>query len=327
MSNPHATFIFRVEADRAGTRLDTLVAAAIDDCSRSFAATLIRQGSITVDDSVKKPGYVLKSGETVVGTIPSPEAPRFSPEDIPLQILYEDAELLVVNKAPGMVVHPAPGHGQGTLANALLHHCPDLAGISGSLRPGIVHRLDKGTSGALVVAKTSRAMLRLADQFKSREIRKRYLALVYGVPKNQSGSIDQPIGRHPQDRKKMSVHTRTPRSALTYWQVHESFRGATLLELDIRTGRTHQIRVHCKSFGHPIIGDPVYFNRGDKKRLASVSDRLYRTVHMLDRQMLHAWKLSFDHPLTEKRMEVSAPVPDDMSRLLERFRSVSAEIA
>ena len=158
MPNPPTTFSFRVAADRAGVRLDILVAAEIDHCSRSFAATLIREGHIRVDGSAKKPGYLVKAGECVSGVLPSPEAPSFQPEKIPLEILYEDAELLVVNKAPGMVVHPAPGHFQGTLANALLHHCPDLAGISGCLRPGIVHRLDKDTSGALVVAKTSGAM-------------------------------------------------------------------------------------------------------------------------------------------------------------------------
>ncbi len=325
MSNPPSTFSFRVEADQAAVRLDTLVATEIDHCSRSFAATLIRQGHIRVNGSAKKPGYLMKAGELVSGVLPALEPPSFQPEEIPLEIIYEDAELLVVNKAPSMVVHPAPGHNQGTLANALLHHCPDLAGISGCLRPGIVHRLDKGTSGALVVAKTSRTMLRLSDQFKSRRIQKRYLGLVFGVPKAQSGTIDQPIGRHPQDRKKMSIHTRTPRAALTHWHVREAFVGSVLLELEICTGRTHQIRVHCKSIGHPIIGDPVYCNRGDKQRLRAVSDKLYQAVRKLDRQMLHAWKLSFVHPLTGKRLRVTAPLPEDMAHLLERFRSVSAQ--
>jgi 23S rRNA pseudouridine1911/1915/1917 synthase len=184
----------------------------------------------------------------------------------------------VVNKAPGMVVHPAPGHRTGTLVNALVHHCPDLAGISGSLRPGIVHRLDKDTSGALVVAKNSRAMHHLAAQFKSRTVRKKYLALVYGIPRDDAGSLDDPDWPSSGGSKKMSTTTHTPRSALTLWRVREQFAGACLLELDIRTGRTHQIRVHCKSMGHPVIGDPVYGNRGDKKRLAAVSSELGRAV-------------------------------------------------
>ncbi len=325
MSNPPSTFTFRVGHAQAGTRLDALVATEVDHCSRSFAATLIRQGCIFVDGSAKKPGYAVKAGEVVCGKIAPPEASSFLPENIPLQILYEDLELLVVNKAPGMVVHPAPGHRSGTLVNALVHHCPDLAGISGSLRPGIVHRLDKDTSGALVVAKNSRAMHHLAAQFKSRKVHKHYLALVYGVPRNDTGSVDEPIGRHPVDRKKMSVTTHTPRSALTLWRVREPFTGACLLELDIRTGRTHQIRVHCKSVGHPVIGDPVYGNRGDKKRLAVVSPELGRAVMALDRQMLHAWRISFSHPATGTRMTMEAPIPLDMSGLIDRFRDASSK--
>ncbi|WP_319408171.1 RluA family pseudouridine synthase [uncultured Desulfosarcina sp.] len=323
MSNPPSSFSFRVGHAQAGVRLDSLVATAIDYCSRSFAATLIRQGCITVDGSVKKPGYPVKPGETVSGKVPTPEVSSFLPENIPLHILYEDAELLVVNKQPGMVVHPAPGHSRGTLVNALMYHCPNLTGISGSLRPGIVHRLDKDTSGVLVVAKNTRAMHHLAAQFKSREVRKKYLALVYGIPGKDAGILDSPIGRHPEDRKKMSITTRTPRSALTKWRTLDKFPGASLLELDIRTGRTHQIRVHCKTMGHPVIGDPVYGNRGDKRRLASVSPEMSRAVMTLDRQMLHAWRLSFVHPVTEKKMIVEAPMPPEMVQLIDRFRVIS----
>lgn len=326
MPNPPSSFSFRVDQTRAGTRLDILVAAEIDHCSRSFAATLIRQGCIIVDGSAKKPGYPLKAGEIVSGRIIPPEAPSFLPEDIPLHILYEDAELLVVNKAPGMVVHPAPGHSGGTLVNALMHHCVDLEGICGSLRPGIVHRLDKDTSGVLVVAKNSRAMHHLTAQFKSREVRKLYLALVYGNPRVDKGRVDRPIGRHPVDRKVMSVMTRTPRSALTHWRVREQFAGACLLELDIRTGRTHQIRVHCKTMGHPVIGDAVYGNRGEKKRLAEASEEMRRAVMALDRQMLHAWRLWFTHPVSGERMTVQAPMPADMAELLDQFRAIAAHI-
>ncbi len=326
MSNPPSAFTFRVGHAQAGGRLDALVASEVDHCSRSFAATLIRQGCILVDGAAKKPGYAVKAGEVVCGKIAPPETSRFLPENIPLQILFEDPELLVVNKAPGMVVHPSPGHRSGTLVNALMHHCPGLAGISGSLRPGIVHRLDKDTSGALVVAKNSRAMHHLAAQFKSREVRKKYVALVYGNPRENTGSLDEPIGRHPVDRKKMSVTTHTPRSALTRWQVREQFKGACLLELDIHTGRTHQIRVHCKTMGHPVIGDPVYGNRGDKKRLASISPELGRLVVALDRQMLHAWRISFIHSATGERMTMEAPMPSDMTRLIVRFREISKKI-
>ncbi len=326
MSNPPSSFTFRVDHAQAGGRLDSLVSTEIDHCSRSFAATLIRQGCITVDGAVKKPGYPVKAGETVSGKIAPPEVCSFRPEAISLHILYEDPELLVVNKAPGMVVHPAPGHSEGTLVNALVYYCPDLAGISGSLRPGIVHRLDKDTSGALVVAKNSRSMHHLAAQFKSREVRKHYLAMVYGIPKEQTGTIDLAIGRHPVDRKKMSVSTRTPRSALTHWRVREKFFGACLLEVDIRTGRTHQIRVHGKAMGHPVIGDPVYGNRGDKKRLAAVSPELSRAAMAVDRQMLHAWRISFIHPVTGERMTMEAPIPTDMTGLIDRFRGISSKI-
>lgn len=325
MSNPPSSFAFHVGRTQAGIRLDTLVAAEIDHCSRSFAATLIRQGCIKVDGTTKKPGYLTKAGEAVSGEIIPPETPSFLPEAIPLHILYEDHELLVVNKTPGMVVHPAPGHSSGTLVNALVHHCTDLAGISGGLRPGIVHRLDKDTSGALVVAKNSRCMHHLADQFKSRRVRKLYWALVYGIPRDDRGTIELPLGRHPVDRKKMSVNTHTPRSALTYWRVRERFAGACLLEMDIRTGRTHQIRVHCKALGHPVIGDPVYFNRGAQKRLAAVSTGMHQAVMGLDRQMLHARQLAFVHPQTAEKMTLKAPLPDDMVRLLTRFRSIAAD--
>ncbi len=323
MSNPPSSFTFGVRHAQAAIRLDALVASEIDHCSRSFAATLIRQGCITVDGSAKKPAYPVKAGETVSGRIAPPETSSFLPEDIPLRIIYEDAELLVVNKAPGMVVHPAPGHRTGTLVNALMHHCSDLTGISGNLRPGIVHRLDKDTSGALVVAKNSRSMYHLAVQFKSREVRKYYLALVFGIPKSDAGTISFPIGRHPVDRKKMSINTRTPRSALTHWRIKERFIGASLLQMDIRTGRTHQIRVHCQVMGHPVIGDPVYGNRGARKCLADASDPMAQAEKTVDRQMLHAQRLEITHPVSGDPLAVEAPLPADMNDLIDRFRKIS----
>lgn len=325
MSHPNTpSFVLRVDVMRAGDRLDTFVASEVDHFSRSFAATLIRQGDITVDGCKKKPGYPIKPGETITGNITKPEIPDFHPEAIPLQVLFEDSDLIVVNKMPGMVVHPSPGHSSGTLVNALMHHCPDLQGISGNLRPGIVHRLDKDTSGALVAAKNSYAMNHLAEQFKAREIRKQYLALVYGVPKESAGTIELPIGRHPTNRKKMSVTTRAPRSALTHWSVRETFSGTCLLELDIRTGRTHQIRVHCQSMGHPVIGDLVYGNRGALKRLALISNAMEKTARSTHRQMLHAEMLQFTHPADGGRVTIHAPVPEDMSELIQRFRKISS---
>lgn len=307
----------------AGMRLDRVVAAAVGACSRSYAATLIRQGKITVDGFLKKPGYLVKVGQNVSGTLPPPEIPAFLPEAIPLQILYEDTELLVVNKPAGMVVHPAPGHNRGTLANAVMHHCPDLTGICGTLRPGIVHRLDKDTSGALVVAKNSTSMNHLAAQFKSRKVLKRYLAVVYGVPSRPAGTIDLPIGRHPLDRKKMSGNSRTARSALTHWRRLEVFKGACLLELEIHTGRTHQIRVHCQSMGHPVVGDPVYANRAYRNQLAGVSAETARALAATKRQMLHARLLSFVHPLSGTPISVQAPIPPDMIQLVEQFRRMA----
>ncbi len=300
--------------------MDTIIAIQIDNCSRSFAATLIRNGKITVDGRTKKPGYTVKVGEQIAGWIDPPQTPVFIPQDIALSILYEDDDLIVVNKTPGMVVHPAPGHSHGTLANALMYHCPDLAGISGSLRPGIVHRLDKDTSGVLVVAKTSLAMHHLSEQFKSRQVNKRYLALVFGAPEADHGRIDFPIGRHPQDRKKMSVNSRTPRAALTYWQVRERYNGACLLEIDLRTGRTHQIRVHCRAIGHPLIGDCVYGRRGDIKHLGQLNPGMKPIVETVNRQMLHAWQLKISHPATEQWLTFNAPLPDDMTRLIDCFR-------
>jgi 23S rRNA pseudouridine1911/1915/1917 synthase len=323
MTNPPSFFTFCVGKLQAGIRLDSLIAAEIEFCSRSFAATMIRKGCITVDGALKKPGYVVKRGETISGKLLPAEPQNLKPEAIPLQILYEDAELLVVNKAPGMVVHPAAGHRAGTLTNALMHHCPNLAGISGCLRPGIVHRLDKDTSGALVVAKNSRSMQHLAAQFKTRQVRKQYMALIYGLPQKPSGTIDLPIGRHPQDRKKMSTNTRTPRPAKTRWWIRETFLGACLIEIDIHTGRTHQIRVHCLSMGHPVIGDPVYGNRGSKNELKRDAPEVARAIQGIDRQMLHAWRLRIRHPASGIMLRVEAPMPPDMAALIERLRGIS----
>ncbi|GAB6906801.1 Uncharacterized RNA pseudouridine synthase YlyB [Desulfosarcina cetonica] len=323
MVDPSSPFSFQVASEEAGERLDSFVASRIENCSRSYAAAIIRKGCVLVEGFPRKPGYTLKSGEVVAGSLPAPEVPAFLPEALPLEILYEDDDVLVINKPPGMVVHPAPGHYTGTLVNALMHHCTDLPGISGSLRPGIVHRLDMDTSGALVVAKTGRAMCHLADQFKARRVHKCYLALVYGTPTRDSGIIELPIGRHPLERKRMSVNSRTPRKAITQWRVKDRYIGSCLLELEIQTGRTHQIRVHCQAMGHPVIGDGVYGNRGSKRILSQGSPASAAAVATARRQMLHAWRLQIHHPADEHLLTLEAPLPDDMRMLMKRLKEIA----
>jgi 23S rRNA pseudouridine1911/1915/1917 synthase len=302
------TFILCVDTGEAGHRLDTYLAASIPDTSRAAAARLIRGGDIRVDGLVKKPGYRIRAGEKIEGSIPARDPIGFEPQPLPIDILYEDPHLVVVNKPAGLVVHPAPGHGSGTLVNALLFHCPVFEGVGDRLRPGIVHRLDKDTSGTMVVAKTEPVHRHLSDQFKNRRIEKTYLALVRGELASDSGVVSLPVGRHPIHRKQMSTASRRPRSAETVWRVRERFDGAALLELDPRTGRTHQIRVHCAAIHHPIVGDPVY---GRHRKGGSSAAR---------RQMLHAWRLAFIHPVRGERMVFESPVPEDMKELIDRLR-------
>jgi 23S rRNA pseudouridine1911/1915/1917 synthase len=239
-----------------------------------------------------------------------------------LDILFEDRHLLVINKPPGLVVHPAAGHASGTLVNGILHHCPNLEGIGGDMRPGIVHRLDKDTSGIIVVAKTAHALAGLSHQFKTRSVDKRYCALVHGLPDRDSGTIDLPVGRHPVDRKKMSTVSPHGREALTLWRIKEKFEGAALLEVYLKTGRTHQIRVHCKSMGHPIIGDPVYGTRKKLSNLAKGKVPFYQAVKKADRQMLHAFQLGFAHPVTAENHHFDAPLPEDMIAVIEALKKI-----
>lgn len=276
-------------------------------------ARLLKIGAIKVDGRVVKPSYRLDGNELIQGRLPEPTRMVAVPEAIHLEILYEDREIIVINKAAGMVVHPAPGHYTGTLVNALLYHCADLSGTGGDIRPGIVHRLDKDTSGVLLVAKDEFSQRRLSAQFKARETRKWYRAIVLGRPKQKKGKCESPIGRHPTDRKRMSIHSRKGRSALTFWRMETSWSKYAELELEIKTGRTHQIRVHLATMGHPVLGDATY---GPSVAGIQKSGRWpggQAVKNLVRRQLLHAWRLTCEHPTRGERMSFSAPLPEDFS--------------
>lgn len=281
-------------------RLDALVAAKTE-LSRTQAQRLIREGSITLNGETVKPNATANAGDKIEICYPEPETTDVVPEDIPLDVCYEDKDLLVVDKPQGMVVHPAPGHADGTLVNALLYRVGDLSGIGGELRPGIVHRIDRMTSGLLVVAKNDFAHRALSDQFRVHTARRSYAAIADGNFKEDSGTIDAPIARHPIDRKKMAIVT-GGREAVTHWRVAERYGTYTLLQIELETGRTHQIRVHLMSIGHPVTGDDVY---GSAKRKLG-----------LDGQALHGYRLTFVHPRTKESMAFYAPLPDYFSKAL-----------
>jgi 23S rRNA pseudouridine1911/1915/1917 synthase len=309
----HREFQLRVQSPDAELRLDIFLGAKLPDLSRSAAARLLKCGAIQVDGRRVKPGYRLNGNETIVGRLPAPTRLVAAPEAIFLDILYEDRDIVVVNKSTGLVVHPAPGNTVGTLVNALLFHCEDLRGLAGDIRPGIVHRLDKDTSGVLIVAKNEVSQRCLAEQFKARSTRKWYRAIVIGGPKTDSGRCESPIGRHPTDRKRMSTHSRHGREALTLWQVVNRWDHFTELELEIKTGRTHQIRVHCAAMGHPILGDAVYgpANAGIQKSGRWPGPR--PVMEFVHRQLLHAWRLRCAHPTRGATMTFTAPLPEDFT--------------
>ena len=304
-----------------GRRLDQFLSETNLKLSRSQAKNLIQKHFISLNQKLAKPSAHVKTGDIVSGTLPQPEPLSLKPEPIPLTILYEDSSIIVVDKSSGMVVHPAYGNPSGTLVNALLYHCKDLAGINGVLRPGIVHRLDKDTSGVMVVAKDDEAYHDLAKQFKNRTVKKVYCTIVYGRVSRDEGLVDSDIGRHPSERKRMSTRTKRGRPAVTRWKKVEEFDGATLLEIFPQTGRTHQIRVHLSSIGHPILGDPLY---GRKGRPGAIHDPVLREcVKRLNRQALHAQRLEFTHPRTGERAQFVSPMPRDMEEVLEWLRSKS----
>lgn len=277
-----------------------------EEFSRSQIQLWIEAGNLVVNGAPVKANYKLAEGDRIVLVIPEAEPTEIVPEDIPLEIYYEDSDVIVVNKPRGMVVHPAPGHTSGTLVNALMFHCKDLSGINGELRPGIVHRIDKDTSGLIMAAKNDKAHASLAAQLKAHTVTRKYYALVHGNVSHDQGTVDAPIGRDPHDRKMYTVIERNSKHAVTHFQVVERFGDYTLLELKLETGRTHQIRVHMKFIGHPLVGDPLY---GRSKGIK------------MDGQALHAAVLGFEHPEDGRYLEFSAPIPADMEDVLQSLRN------
>jgi len=316
------TLSARVPPGSEGRRLDAFIAERWPELSRAQAKRLVEGGRVLVGGASRKPSFALSAGDLVTVDLPEPEPSTLVPEPIPLDIVYEDGYLLIVNKPAGMTVHPAAGARKGTLVHALLHHCRDLSGIGGVLRPGIVHRLDKDTSGLMVVAKSDAVHRALAEQIRSRTLSRVYRALVWGYPGAESGVVEAAVGRHPTVRKKMAVVESGGKSAVTRYKVLERFTFLTLLEVSLETGRTHQVRTHMAHIGCPVFGDPVYGGR--RKALNSLRGRLLREgaelLRRIDRQALHAWRLSLTHPVRRRRMEFTSPPPEDFLSVLEGLR-------
>jgi len=317
----HRTISFEVSGSAAARRLDVAVCERVTSLSRSQARRLILAGLTTVNGRAAKPHRTVRQGDRVTVTLPPPEPSEALPEEIPLNIVYEDDALLVVDKPAGMVVHPAAGVRRGTLVNALLHHCPNLSTVGGTLRPGIVHRLDKGTSGLLMVAKDDQTHRRLAAQLKARQVKRGYTALVMGRLKEDAGQIEHAIGRHVSDRKRMSVVTRKGRAAVTTYRVVERFMDYTLIELRLGTGRTHQIRVHMSTLGHPVAGDRTY---GGKTRSDHGSREVEERLRRLSRLALHAHLLGFTHPASGEPLEFVSPLPSALQEIIAVLRPESA---
>ncbi len=297
----------RLTAGNDNERLDSWLSGELDGFSRSHIQKLIEEGRITVNGKNTKANFRLKAGDVVQITVPPPERLDISAEEIKLDVLFEDEDIIVINKPKGMVVHPGAGNYSGTLVNALMRHCGDsLSDINGVIRPGIIHRIDKDTTGVLVVAKNNAAHEALSERFKVHDINRVYVALVEGIIREERGRIDAPIGRHPADRKKMAVNIKNGRRAVTHFTVLERFRNATLVELKLETGRTHQIRVHMAYIGFPLIGDTVYGKSSDKYRISG--------------QALHARLLGFVHPRTGEYMEFRSEPPEYFSKLIDELK-------
>lgn len=299
---------FRIEEALAGERIDKFLSDSLPDVSRSYIQKLIKDGQVTVNQKTVKSNYKLNAGDLLSMEEPELQEPDIEAEDIPLDILYEDSDLLIINKPKGMVVHPSAGHYSGTLVNALMHYCKDdLSGINGVLRPGIVHRIDMDTTGSLLVCKNDFTHNHIAEQLKVHSITRVYHAIVHGILKEDEGTINAPIGRHPIDRKKMSINHKNGKEAITHYKVLKRFKNFTYIECRLETGRTHQIRVHMSSISHPLLGDAVY---GPAK-----------SPYKLQGQTLHAKTIGIIHPRTEEYIEVNAPLPEYFSDLLKKIEN------
>lgn len=300
--------IFNIEVTEEDfERLDSYIAERVEDVSRTQIKTLINEGLILVNNEIKKSSYKVNKGDSINIKIPKDEEPEVLPENIDLEIIYDDEDLLVVNKPQNMVVHPATGNYSGTLVNALLFHIDKLSNINGDMRPGIVHRLDKDTSGLLIIAKNNRTHELLGEQFKDRDPKRKYIALVHGAVQNNSGIINAPIGRHPIHRKRMAVIETNSKEAITHYKIIERFNNYTLLELQLETGRTHQIRVHLEHINYPIVGDPVYSRRKNEFKL--------------DKQLLHAKQIGFNHPSSGEYMEFEIELPEYFKKIIKNLEN------
>ena len=301
------TLNFNITEENSNIRIDRYLAEQCPDLSRSYIQKLVKDGAVFVNNRQIKANYKVQPQDQVILTIPDMQVPDILPENIPLDVLYEDQWLLIVNKPKDMVIHPSAGHMEGTLVNAVMAHCGEhLSGINGVLRPGIVHRIDKDTTGALLICKDDTVHRDLAEQLKVHSIKRRYRAIVQGNLKEDQGTVDAPIGRHPTDRKKMAVNYKNGKEAVTHYQVLERFGNATYIECRLETGRTHQIRVHMASLGHPLLGDTIY---GSSKN-----------PYHLQGQALHAMILGFVHPITREYLEFQAPLPEYFIKLLDKLR-------
>ena len=314
MKPPEEKNVTEIPREFAGQRADVFLSGLLTELSRSSIKRHIEQGNILIDRKTFKPSKIISGGESLSVKIPPPEPCGVEGEEIDIEVIYEDSDIIVVNKPAGMVVHPGAGVKSGTLVNALIHMCGDLSGIGGKMRPGIVHRLDKETSGVMVVAKNDQSHGSLSDQFKTRETKKEYTAIVSGEMKKNSGVFSSPIGRSPSNRVKMTSFSKAGRDAETRWEVVERLRGATLVSAWPRTGRTHQIRVHFSENGFPVLADKVYGGKKSRPRNSGTSEALIK------RHALHAKRLGFTHPVTQKRIEFSAEIPEDMVSTINFLR-------
>jgi 23S rRNA pseudouridine1911/1915/1917 synthase len=310
---------------RDGERLDRALATLHPELSRTAVQTLIRDGRVTVNGRAARAALKVSAGDALVVTLPPPRTVTLEPESLPLVIVYEDADLMIVDKPAGMVVHPGAGVATGTLVNALLHHDPAIASVGGAGRPGIVHRLDKDTSGLMAVARTTRAYLALVESLATRRVHRTYGALVWGVPRPEEATLTTRLGRDPRNRQRMAVLPRGGREAITRYRVVERFEIASRLEVGLETGRTHQIRVHLTHAGHPVVGDPVYGGRVKKLLSAAPRQRSLANALLQDlrRQALHASDLELAHPVTGQQLRFSSPWPGDMTQALDRLRSTA----